>query len=72
MLLVIRVVFYLCLEGVMDVLVNILMIKVDDVSGRCVWHQVAQLVETVLYVRRSWVRFAIVSFFIDFILPAVL
>jgi len=40
------VVFYLCLEGVMDVLVNILMIKIDDVSVRCVGHQVVQLVET--------------------------
>lgn len=31
-LLVITIVFYLCLEGVMRVLVNILRIKEDDVS----------------------------------------
>jgi len=35
---VITVVRYSCLEGVMDVLVNIVMIKIDDVSGRCVGH----------------------------------
>jgi hypothetical protein len=37
--------FYLCLEGVMHVLVNILRIKEDDVPVRGVGHLVVQLVE---------------------------
>lgn len=46
-LVVITVVFYLRLEEVMHVLVNISRIKEDDVSIRGVGHLVAQLVEAV-------------------------